>query len=454
MRLATGTTAFTVDDQPNDKFLLIIWAGQGVGGVAMITDYTVATDEVTLSPALAVLPNTSSYYSVVPLGLARAMGIGGAALATQASVDDLPTNSEAQAMFDALNQSASRRVLLATSAQWEVPESGSNTFTIQLRTYDGDGAPVNADSNPSITLTGAVTGDLSANLSAISNPATGVYKWTYTNASGSTTEQVELTTTPTIGGTAFPVSTFPIICDFVAATFTTADRTKIEDTYAIVNHGTYGNAAIKTQTAAIEADTQDLQTQVGTDGAGLTNLPWNAAWDTEVQSEVQDAIEANHLDHLLAADYDPASKPGVSTALLNELIGNDGGVSQFTANALELAPSGGGGGISLSAGRLAAFESILDLSVMPASPVVVDHASNSSITFKTNMTTANGFADMSGRMVAFGPTCPTAANCNQVRTIVSGGHNLTTGIILVHEAFGAEPAADDVLTIPGASREE
>jgi hypothetical protein len=66
---------------------------------------------------------------------------------------------------------------------------------------------------------------------------------------------------------------------------------------------------------------------------------WNPAWDAEVQSEVQDAIELNHLDHLLAADYDPASKPGVSTALLNELIGSDGGVSQFTANALELAPS-------------------------------------------------------------------------------------------------------------------
>lgn len=38
-------------------------------------------------------------------------------------------------------------------------------------------------------------------------------------------------------------------------------------------------AAVKAQTAAIETDTQDLQTQIGTDGAGLTNMPWNAAWD-------------------------------------------------------------------------------------------------------------------------------------------------------------------------------
>ena len=43
-------------------------------------------------------------------------------------------------------------------------------------------------------------------------------------------------------------------------------------------------------------------------------------------------------------DYDPASPPGVTTALLNEIVENDGGVSRFTTNALENGPSGGGGG--------------------------------------------------------------------------------------------------------------
>ena len=44
--------------------------------------------------------------------------------------------------------------------------------------------------------------------------------------------------------------------------------------------------------AAIEEDTQDLQTQIGTDGAGLTAIPWNASWDAEVQSECADALTA------------------------------------------------------------------------------------------------------------------------------------------------------------------
>ena len=63
---------------------------------------------------------------------------------------------------------------------------------------------------------------------------------------------------------------------------------------------------------------------------------------TEVNAEVDTALADIHLDHLLAVDYDPASKPGTATALLNELVEDDGGVSRFTANALEQAPSGGG----------------------------------------------------------------------------------------------------------------
>jgi len=56
--------------------------------------------------------------------------------------------------------------------------------------------------------------------------------------------------------------------------------------------------ASQTTVDAIETDTQDLQTQIGTAGAGLTAVPWNAAWDAEVQSEVEDAIVTNNLDHL------------------------------------------------------------------------------------------------------------------------------------------------------------
>ena len=93
-----------------------------------------------------------------------------------------------------------------------------------------------------------------------------------------------------------------------------------------------------TQLAAIVADTNELQTD-DIPGAisGLNDL--SAA---DVNAEVDTALADIHLDHLLAADYDPASKPGTATALLNELIESDGGVSRFTENSLEQAPSGTG----------------------------------------------------------------------------------------------------------------
>jgi len=124
----------------------------------------------------------------------------------------------------------------------------------------------------------------------------------------------------------------------------TADITGTVSTVTnLTNAPTNGDltATMKASVTAAVPTAAAVLAELGT-GTWATAIPWNTAWDAEVQSEVQDAIVVNHLDHLLAVDYDPASKPGVSTALLNELVGDDAGVSQFTANALELAPSGSG----------------------------------------------------------------------------------------------------------------
>lgn len=61
-----------------------------------------------------------------------------------------------------------------------------------------------------------------------------------------------------------------------------------------------------------------------------------------IQTKAAAALVAIHLDHLFDQNYDPTAKPGTSTSLMNELIENDGGVSRFTANALEQAPSSAG----------------------------------------------------------------------------------------------------------------
>ncbi len=121
--------------------------------------------------------------------------------------------------------------------------------------------------------------------------------------------------------------------------------------------------AVKAETALIVADTNELQSDdipgtlatidgivdnilvdtavIGALGAGLTAVPWNSAWDAEVQSEVNDALVALHLDHLFAATYDATSKPGAADALLNEMVEDDSGVTRYTANAIEQASGSG-----------------------------------------------------------------------------------------------------------------
>ena len=81
----------------------------------------------------------------------------------------------------------------------------------------------------------------------------------------------------------------------------------------------------------------DTGTTIPSQISGLNNL--SAA---QVNAEVDTALADIHLDHLLAATYDPASKPGAADALLNELVESDSGVARFTTNALEQGPSGSG----------------------------------------------------------------------------------------------------------------
>lgn len=76
------------------------------------------------------------------------------------------------------------------------------------------------------------------------------------------------------------------------------------DTDAIqVVLGTPAGASLAADIAAVEGQTDDI----GVAGAGLTAVPWNPAWDAEVQSEVADALAA----------YDPPTHAELTSATAN-----------------------------------------------------------------------------------------------------------------------------------------
>jgi hypothetical protein len=57
--------------------------------------------------------------------------------------------------------------------------------------------------------------------------------------------------------------------------------------------GAPAGASVSADVAAIKSDTADILVDtavIGAAGAGLTAIPWNAAWDVEVESEVTDAL--------------------------------------------------------------------------------------------------------------------------------------------------------------------
>ena len=69
------------------------------------------------------------------------------------------------------------------------------------------------------------------------------------------------------------------------------------------------------------AQSGDSFARIGSLGAGLTAVPWNAAWDAEVESEVNDALVVHRLDELLNADSDiDGAAPPTVGSVFHELM--------------------------------------------------------------------------------------------------------------------------------------
>lgn len=129
-----------------------------------------------------------------------------------------------------------------------------------------------------------------------------------------------LTTPNSIGAMLADLSTEGELAD--------ATRDAILDRVLSGNHDVAGSLgalvpAISLQ-QGIRFDGVDDAIEDLTDGS--TPIPWNAAWDAEVQSEVQDAIEANRLDELLAADSDiDGAAPPTVGSVFHELMSKTAG---------------------------------------------------------------------------------------------------------------------------------
>lgn len=137
-----------------------------------------------------------------------------------------------------------------------------------------------------------------------------------------------------------------LITDFVGAT----DTATVEPDWTATPDATstYTLVAAPPSTASVAG----IAATLGAAGAGLTALPWNAAWDAEVQSEATDALNAydppTHAEltaGLAAADDAILTQVALVktvTDKVDDTLEDDAGTFRFTSNALEQAPSGTG----------------------------------------------------------------------------------------------------------------
>lgn len=96
-------------------------------------------------------------------------------------------------------------------------------------------------------------------------------------------------------------------------------------------------SALNTASTAVGSNGSGL-TEAGGTGDHLTAVPWNAAWDAEVQSEVDDALVVQRLDELLNADSDiDGAAPPTVGSVFHELLSKTAGSFTFdqTTDSLE-----------------------------------------------------------------------------------------------------------------------
>ena len=133
--------------------------------------------------------------------------------------------------------------------------------------------------------------------------------------------------------------------------FTTASVNQSGDSF-----GRIGATGSGLTSLASATNLATLTTTVGTAGAGLSAVPWNSSWDAEVESEVNDALVALNLDHLMKTAVASGTNMTTEVAdgtVLSNLMTETGDTSDFvrTTDSLEaiggeLAGTAGAGAIS------------------------------------------------------------------------------------------------------------
>lgn len=217
--------------------------------------------------------------------------------ATPTNVTDARDHVESHVTTTIQGITQAQRVRVLPPPMMERSDDGDNpvTYRIWIYVYDEQHKAEDLDSLPTVTAENNASVDRSDNLGSVTKPGgtTGIYYVDYSVASAHAVEGLVFKVAATEGTVTTNYAAQSIVVDTTAVDFTAADRLKLETLAA-----DYTSArAVKLDNLDINVGSRsshsaaDVVAALGT-GTMLTAIPWNAAWDAEVQSECTDALNA------------------------------------------------------------------------------------------------------------------------------------------------------------------
>jgi len=300
----------------------------------------------------------------------------------------------------------SAKANLFGAAVLESPETGSSIYEFTLVINDDEGKLVNLDTTPTITATNSSSTNRSANLSAVTNPSVGRYRFTYTVSSTHPREGLRIEASGTIStearyaiwaGAVVDFDQSTVLAQIVSDLSLKPTLVQIEASTVLAKELTVASRSSQTSVDALPNTTRNLvmnsmpsggwtsgsfgdrwiisnnsNRTIGVTGSGSGHVQADihaaqagVFQPTTFTTAVYDTITAN----LLATSHSSYTTPGTVGKTLTDtntslstlitripaataqlvtdlafmLVGSGTALVRWTVQALSLAPSGGGG---------------------------------------------------------------------------------------------------------------
>jgi hypothetical protein len=247
----------------------------------------------------------------------------------------------------------------------EIPDSGTTTYAFTVVVRDDEDKLVALDGSPAIAAANAAGTSRSANLSAVSNPSTGRYTFTYSVASTHPAENLRITISGTVSGEARYVEWIGSVVDYDTITTLLAIKAKtdlidafpanfsalgIDPTGSILFVNTVYELGTDALTANDASGTARLLRSTDNNTEVLVTGSHHIAavlHDSEPGSIHEDAFDTGALSaRVLAADASTEIAAAVSAlqvlSRLSSMI-EDNGSGQFRFDTIAVSLAGGGG---------------------------------------------------------------------------------------------------------------